>query len=145
MTNRNTSLKFEAENRAFHQEMPFLLKPAGKDYLWGGQRLKTEFGKESVLSPLAETWECSTHLDGPSTVLSGAFAGMTLKEVLKEHPEYLGTHPLHSCTKKQLEAGELPILIKFIDAKKNLSVQVHPDDEYARIHENGSRGKTEMW
>lgn len=125
--------------------MPFLLKPAGKDYLWGGQRLRADFGKESVLNPLAETWECSTHPDGPSLVESGAFAGMTLKEVLKEHPEYLGTHPLCNYTKEQLAAGELPVLIKFIDAKKDLSVQVHPDDEYARTHENGSRGKTEMW
>lgn len=125
--------------------MPFLLKPAGKDYLWGGQRLRADFGKESVLNPLAETWECSTPPDGPSLVESGAFAGMPLKEVLKEHPEYLGTHPLCNYTKEQLAAGELPVLIKFIDAKKDLSVQVHPDDEYARTHENGSRGKTEMW
>ena len=145
MINRNTSLKFETANRAFHLEMPFLLKPAGKDYLWGGQRLKTEFGKESRLNPLAETWECSTHPDGLSVVESGEFAGMTLKDVLKEHPEYLGTHPLKCCTKEQLEAGELPVLIKFIDAKKDLSVQVHPDDAYAKVHENGSRGKTEMW
>jgi len=76
MINRNTSLKFETANRAFHLEMPFLLKPAGKDYLWGGQRLKTEFGKESMLNPLAETWECSTHPDGLSVVESGEFAGM---------------------------------------------------------------------
>ena len=138
-------MKFETANRAFHLEMPFLLKPAGKDYLWGGQRLKTEFGKESRLNPLAETWECSTHPDGLSVVESGEFAGMTLKDVLKEHPEYLGTHPLKCCTKEQLEAGELPVLIKFIDAKKDLSVQVHPDDAYAKVHENGSRGKTEMW
>ena len=145
MINRNTSLNYNTKNRAFQEEMPFLLKPAGKDYLWGGQRLRADFGKESVLNPLAETWECSTHPDGPSLVESGAFAGMPLKEVLKEHPEYLGTHPLCNYTKEQLAAGELPVLIKFIDAKKDLSVQVHPDDEYARTHENGSRGKTEMW
>ena len=145
MINRNTSLNYNTKNRAFQEEMPFLLKPVGKDYLWGGQRLRADFGKESVLNPLAETWECSTHPDGPSLVESGAFAGMTLKEVLKEHPEYLGTHPLCNYTKEQLAAGELPVLIKFIDAKKDLSVQVHPDDEYARTYENGSRGKTEMW
>ncbi|HAP8996258.1 TPA: mannose-6-phosphate isomerase, partial [Enterococcus faecium] len=62
---------------------------------------------------------------------------MTLTEVLQEHPEFLGTHPQ---TK-----GELPILIKFIDAKKDLSVQVHPTDEYAIEKENGQLGKTEMW
>jgi len=116
---------------------PFLLTPAGKDYLWGGNRLKTEFNKEIDLIPLAETWECSTHPDGPSVIVTGTHAGKTLAELLKEHPEYLGKHPGTE--------GELPVLIKFIDAKKNLSVQVHPDDDYARKYENGQLGKTEMW
>lgn len=116
---------------------PFLLSPAGKDYLWGGNRLKTEFNKEIDLVPLAETWECSTHPDGPSVIVTGEYAGKTLAELLKEHPEYLGTHPGTE--------GELPVLIKFIDAKKNLSVQVHPDDAYAWEYENGQLGKTEMW
>ena len=116
---------------------PFLLKPAGKDYLWGGRRLRDDFSKEIELEPLAETWECSTHPDGRSIVAGGAYAGYTLAEVLILHPEYLGTHPR---TK-----SELPILIKLIDAKQDLSVQVHPDDAYARAHENGSLGKTEMW
>lgn len=118
-------------------QKPFLLKPSAKDYLWGGSRLNDEFAKEIELSPLAETWECSTHPDGPSIVASGPYQGMTLTEVLKAHPEFLGTHPQ---TK-----GELPILIKFIDAKKDLSVQVHPTDAYAMENENGQLGKTEMW
>ena len=121
---------------------PFLLKPAGKDYLWGGTRLNDDFSKEIDLDPLAETWECSTHPDGPSIVASGAFAGRLLPEVLKEHPEYLGTHPRSIFPGRE---GELPILVKFIDAKKDLSVQVHPDDDYARQYENGQLGKTEMW
>lgn len=116
---------------------PFLLKPAGKDYLWGGNRLNDDFTKGIALSPLAETWECSTHPDGPSTAASGEFEGQSLSDVLLAHPEFLGTHPK---TK-----GELPILIKFIDAKKDLSVQVHPTDAYAAEHENGQLGKTEMW
>lgn len=116
---------------------PFLLKPAAKDYLWGGSRLNDEFAKQIAVSPLAETWECSTHPDGPSTVASGVFCGQTLTEVIRSHPEYLGSH-LAGKT-------ELPILIKFIDARRNLSVQVHPDDAYARLHENGQLGKTEMW
>lgn len=119
------------------RKKPFLLKPAGKDNLWGGSRLNDDFSKGIDMDPLAETWECSTHPDGPSTVASGEYHGKLLTEVLREHPEYLGTHPR---TK-----GELPILIKFIDAKKDLSVQVHPDDAYAMEHENGSLGKTEMW
>ncbi len=116
---------------------PFLLSPAGKDYLWGGQRLKDDFGKKIDMDPLAETWECSTHPDGQSTVNGGEFDGMLLGDVLKLHPEFLGT--------RSEELGELPILIKFIDAKADLSVQVHPSDEYASEHEGGQRGKTEMW
>lgn len=62
---------------------PLLLKPSGKDYLWGGQRLNDEFEKGIDLSPLAETWECSTHPDGPSFVVHGEFEGMQLAEVMK--------------------------------------------------------------
>lgn len=116
---------------------PFLLKPAGKDYLWGGNRLNEVYGKNINLSPLAETWECSTHPDGLSTIQGGEFHGRTLKSVLKEHPEYAG--------ETLLSDGQLPILIKLIDAKEDLSVQVHPDDAYAKEHEQGSLGKYEMW
>lgn len=116
---------------------PFLLRPSGKDYIWGGKRLNDEFEKNIPLSPLAETWECSTHPAGPSWVVGGEFDGMELAQVLRLHPEYLGTHPDTD--------GELPILIKFIDADKDLSVQVHPDDAYAATNENGQWGKTEMW
>lgn len=111
------------------------LIPTGKDYLWGGTRLREEYGKQIDLTPLAETWECSVHPDGPSYVANGIYKGQTLAEVLSAHPEYLGT---------KVENGELPVLVKFIDAKKDLSVQVHPDDAYAREHE-GDNGKTEMW
>lgn len=118
---------------------PFLLAPAGKDYLWGGRRLKDYFGKENIrLDPLAETWGCSTHPNGPSTVASGEFKGKLLSDVIEEHPEILGTHP-------QAPKGQIPILVKFIDAKRDLSIQVHPSDEYAKTHENGQLGKTEMW
>ena len=116
---------------------PLLLRPSGKDYLWGGSRLNDEFEKGIDLSPLAETWECSTHPDGPSYVVDGEFNGKGLAEVLHVHPEYLGERHKGEST--------LPILIKFIDAKKDLSVQVHPTDEYAREKENGQLGKTEMW
>lgn len=112
------------------------LLPSGKDYLWGGIRLCKEFGKKMNLDILAETWECSTHPEGLSIVENGYYSGRTLADVLRQHPEYLGT--------KSEAAKELPILVKFIDAKKDLSVQVHPDDEYAKIHES-QNGKTEMW
>lgn len=117
---------------------PLFLTPAGKDYLWGGSRLNDEFSKDIPLSPLAETWECSTHPDGESRVASGIFAGQTLRQVLRAHPDWLGARCANS-------GGELPILIKFIDAKRDLSVQVHPDDAFAAAHEHGQKGKSEMW
>ena len=123
------------ENRT----LPFLLSPVGKDYLWGGNRLNDDFSKNIDLIPLAETWECSTHPDGPSIVSTGPDQGKTLTEVLREHPEYIGTHPIRCAD------GGIPVLVKLIDAKRDLSVQVHPDDAYAASHENGALGKTEMW
>lgn len=113
----------------------FLLSPASKDYLWGGSRLNDDFNKGINMTPLAETWECSTHPDGQSMA-----NGIPLRDILSEHPEYLGTHPLQTTGGKP----ELPILIKLIDAKYDLSVQVHPDDVYA-LENEGELGKTEMW
>lgn len=134
---------------------PFLLSPAGKDYIWGGRRLKDDFGKDIDLTPLAETWECSTHHDGISRVadiaasnasdwpveegVQSACEPLLLTDLVRKHPEILGTHP------QTTEDGGLPILVKFIDAADRLSVQVHPSDAYAKAHENGSLGKTEMW
>lgn len=120
--------------------MPFLLKPAAKDYLWGGSRLNDDFGREINMAPLAETWECSTHPDGLSVIVTGLHAGRTLAAVLEQYPQYLGTHPLQTMKGK----ADLPILIKLIDASQNLSVQVHPDDGYA-LRQEHSLGKAEMW
>ena len=116
---------------------PFLLQPAVKDYLWGGRRLNDDFSKRMASDVIAETWECSTHPDGVSVVASGEWMGRPLDELLKEHPEYLGEHANG--------ATELPVLVKLIDADRDLSVQVHPDDEFARANEGGQNGKTEMW
>jgi len=110
------------------------LKPVGKDYLWGGTKLREKYNKKIDISPLAETWECSTHKDGLSVVANGKYKGKTLKEVLNAHPEYIGGN----------SDGELHILVKLIDAAKDLSIQVHPDDEYAKKHED-QLGKNEMW
>ena len=119
------------------KNLPFILRPAVKDYLWGGSRLNDEFNFGIPVSPFAEAWVCSTHSDGLSFVPESE---LSLSEVLTKHPEYLGSHVL------QLTGGraELPILIKLIDAKDTLSVQVHPDDDYAEKFE-GQWGKTEMW
>ena len=115
---------------------PFELKPTIKDYIWGGTRLRDEFGMESNLERLAESWELSCHKDGLSIISGGEYDGMTLEDFLKDHPEAI--------RKDCMEYEEFPILIKLIDARENLSVQVHPDNEYARKFE-GDNGKTEMW
>ncbi|MCR5746511.1 MAG: class I mannose-6-phosphate isomerase [Lachnospiraceae bacterium] len=112
---------------------PLLLKPAGKGYLWGGERLKTEYGQELDISPLAESWVCSVHPDGESHIAEGVCKGETLAGVIRANPDYLGS-----------KSTDFPILVKFIDAARDLSIQVHPDDEYAKLYEN-SRGKTEFW
>lgn len=109
------------------------LIPACKDYLWGGEKLRRDFGVKSDLQPLAEAWVLSCHPDGPS-LLEGT--GQSLPEYIAAHPGCLGTH----CQAFE----QFPVLIKLIDAKDNLSIQVHPSDRYALEHE-GQYGKTEMW
>ena len=117
--------------------LPLLLSPAAKDYLWGGNRLNDDFNLGINIYPFAEAWVCSTHPDGESIIPS---VNSTLSNLLKQHPDWLGSHPLSITGGKP----ELPILIKLIDAQQDLSIQVHPDDEYAQKYE-GQLGKTEMW
>lgn len=108
-----------------------------KDYLWGGTRLRDEYGKKSDKEKIAESWELSCHKDGQSVVANGEYAGMTLSEYIeKEGKSILGKN----CDKFEY----FPILIKLIDAKDNLSVQVHPENDYA-MRVEGEYGKTEMW
>ena len=116
---------------------PLLLKAPLKDYLWGGTRLKDEFGFETDKEKAAEAWVLSCHKDGNSIVRNGEFSGQTLQEVIN----LWGKDALG---KKADSFTYFPILIKLIDAKDRLSVQVHPDDEYALKNE-GEYGKTEMW
>ncbi len=103
------------------------LQPVIKDYIWGGTKLKGLFGRDNGDKKISESWEVSVHADGESRYEDG-----TLGEYIAAHPESAGGD------------GTLPILIKYIDAAQNLSVQVHPDDAYARANE-GDNGKTEMW
>lgn len=116
---------------------PLLLKPPIKDYLWGGTRLKTEFGFETEKEIAAEAWVLSCHKDGSDVVVNGEHMGKTLPEVL----EIWGDKALG---KNAAEFSYFPLLIKLIDAKQKLSVQVHPDDKYA-LENEGEYGKTEMW
>jgi mannose-6-phosphate isomerase len=112
------------------------LAPAYKNYLWGGDRLTREYGKTAAARPVAESWELSCHPDGLCVVSSGAYEGRTLSNVLDERPDWMWPGAAGS--------SQFPILIKFIDAKRDLSLQVHPGDEYARKYED-DRGKNEAW
>ncbi len=114
----------------------FKLSPAFKDYIWGGSRLKTDFFKNTDMTPLAESWELSVHSDGESIICGGEFDKMGFSQYVSEHPQAMGTN----CQRFE----NFPILIKLIDAYDNLSVQVHPDNEYA-MRVEGEYGKTEMW
>jgi len=111
------------------------LKPAFKDYIWGGTKLNSKYNKSSGFENTSESWELSVHPDGESIIYGGEYDGIVLSEYIKENPSVLGTNR---------KSDELPILIKLIDAEDNLSVQVHPDDEMALRLEN-QNGKTEMW
>lgn len=113
------------------------LKPSCKDYLWGGQKLSKEYGLEYDGEVLAEGWMLSCHPDGPSYIENGIYKSKTLEEFIElEGKSVLGTN----CNRFQ----DFPILTKFIDAKENLSIQVHPSNQYALKNE-GQYGKTEMW
>lgn len=113
------------------------LKPSCKDYIWGGHRLAEEYGIQSDKEILAEAWVLSCHPDGPSTIENGPNKGKTLANYIQANgSQVLGTH----CRRFR----DFPILIKFIDARQNLSVQVHPGNHYALSQEH-QYGKTEMW
>ncbi len=114
------------------------LKPVFKDYLWGGKRLKEDFGFETDMEPVAEGWMLACHKDGMNKVDGGEFDGTNLDNLIKKFPkeEILGTN--------SLKYDYFPLLIKLIDAYDKLSIQVHPNDEYAKRVEN-EYGKTEMW
>lgn len=113
------------------------LTPHCTDYIWGGNRLREEYGKTLDSDKIAESWELSCHKDGQSVVASGEHAGKSLSEYIAAKGEgVLGTN----CGRFEY----FPILIKLIDAKDNLSVQVHPENDYA-MRVEGEYGKTEMW
>lgn len=117
------------------QQQVLFLKPELKENIWGGSRLKTDYGYEIPSDHTGECWGISAHPNGDDTIREGAFAGKKLSELWKEHRELFGN----------LEGDQFPLLVKIIDARDDLSIQVHPDDAYAAANENGSLGKTECW
>jgi len=113
------------------------LEPSFKDYLWGGTKLKDIYDKKCDYDIIAESWELSSHKDGESVIAEGRYRGMLFSEYLR----LLGSDKLGW----KCQAFErFPILIKFIDAKQALSIQVHPDDEFA-LREENEYGKNELW
>ena len=114
------------------------LNPVFKDYIWGGNRLKDDFGFDTGFDKTAEGWMLACHRDGMNTADGGKYDGMTLESIIEK--EGLEKFAGKSC----LRFPYFPVLIKLIDAFDNLSIQVHPDDEYARRVEN-EFGKTEIW
>ena len=112
------------------------LKPALKDNIWGGTKLKNDYDFKTDLKIIAEAWTLSCHKDGENIIENGEFKGSSFTDYINAHKTVLG--------KKAEKYDDFPILIKLIDAKNDLSIQVHPNDEYAKKYEN-EFGKTEMW
>lgn len=116
--------------------LPFRLNPVYKNYLWGGKNLITSWGKNPEHETLAESWELASHNDGDNLILDGSCMNMKLSEAVKIHPEIVS--PTFKADKI------FPLMVKLIDSRLPLSIQVHPDNEYAEVHEH-SRGKVESW
>lgn len=111
------------------------LEPVFKSMIWGGERLKKDFNYEVQGDNIGECWAISAHENGDCVIESKSYKDMTLSQLWDKHRELFGN----------MEGKKFPLLIKIIDAKTDLSIQVHPDDEYAGENENGSLGKTECW
>jgi len=120
---------------------PLEFTPVFQDYIWGGRRLATLFGRQLPDGVVAESWEISGHAKAATNVVGGRWDGKSLPEVLDALGEALVGTDARDC----LARGRFPLLVKLLDAHRDLSVQVHPDDAYAAVHEGGELGKTEMW
>ncbi|PFJ09058.1 mannose-6-phosphate isomerase [Bacillus cereus] len=113
---------------------PLFFAPVFKERIWGGTKL-TSFGYEIPSERTGECWAFAAHQNGQSIVKNGKYEGLSLGELWEEHRDLFGN----------VEGDRFPLLTKILDANRDLSVQVHPNDEYARTHENGELGKTECW
>ena len=118
---------------------PFLFHPNLHTVVWGGHRLQVYKGLQSTDEPIGESWEVSAVPSSTSIISNGSFAGRDIISVISEYPEDI----LGKAVNKKYH-GQLPLLVKFIDAERDLSIQVHPNDEMAQ-REHGKMGKSEMW
>lgn len=117
------------------QKEILFLQPIFKEVLWGGSRLREEYNYDIPSDHTGECWAISAHDNGDCKVATGVYRGISLSELWTTHKELFGYR----------QEEKFPLLVKIIDAKDDLSIQVHPDDQYARINENGASGKTECW
>ena len=118
---------------------PLKFKPIFKTLVWGGEKIAPYKGVDTAQEHIGESWELSGVAGNESIVADGPFAGRSIAELVKEFKgELVGEHVYEKT------GDEFPLLIKFIDAQKDLSIQVHPDDELGALR-HGSHGKTEMW
>lgn len=111
------------------------IEPVFKQMIWGGNKLGTEWKYPIPGENTGECWGVSAHHDGDCTIAGGRFGGKRLSQLWKEEPELFGN----------ADSETFPLIVKIIDAQQDLSIQVHPDDNYARVHENGASGKKECW
>ncbi len=114
---------------------PLFLKPVFQERIWGGTALREEFNYDIPSDKTGECWAISAHPNGMGIITNGEYEGKSLKELWDEHRELFGN----------AEGEQFPLLTKILDANDDLSVQVHPNDDYAKVHENGELGKTECW
>lgn len=114
---------------------PLFLKPVFHEKIWGGTRLRDRFGYDIPSETTGECWGISAHPNGPATIINGSLAGLTLTEAWSRHRELFG----------HFSGDHFPLLTKILDARTDLSVQVHPDDRYAQEKEHVPFGKTECW
>jgi mannose-6-phosphate isomerase len=120
---------------------PLLFEAVLKDYVWGGRSLETILGRSLPPGVTAESWEIAAHPNGNSVVNNGRYSGLTLSAL---HAIF-GLNLIGENSLWAQQRGKFPLLVKILDARERLSVQVHPDDNYALLHENKELGKTEMW
>lgn len=118
-----------------YKQEPIFLEPALQERIWGGTKLADVFGYQLPSEQTGEAWVISAHPNGPSKIRNGELAGQTLLDAWQNHRDLFGEH----------DNEDYPLLVKILDAKTDLSVQVHPADGYAQEVENEPYGKTECW
>lgn len=117
---------------------PLKFKPVYKENVWGGSLLKEVYGREIPSDHTGESWDIACHSHGMSEVSNGHLAGISLEMLFEKHRDALVGSMAH-------KYDRFPLLVKIIDAKQRLSLQVHPEDDFAIMNENGELGKNEMW